>query len=163
MSSRKRTRKRIKTGGGSYKRNKTAYTVVYKLIDPVLQGFLFVTFVYSLDSEFRDFSYRMVFLLIIALQIISLIVNFLLNPPENLNKERLLYAAILIASLIGSVFIIQNFQENYMEVRQGDFPKLPIREIILDTVVIVISFWYNIICFRELKAILKSYNEEDEG
>lgn len=162
IMSHKRKRKRIKSGGGGgLKRIKTNYVTVFKLADPIIQGMLFIFFVYSLDEDFREVSYRTLLMLIIGIQLLSLVVNLLFNPPELLKKERLVYAGTIIAYLVLSWFITRNFKENYLEIRHGDFPKLPLREVILDTTAIIVSFWYNIICFREIKTMLKNFDEEE--
>jgi len=138
--------------------------LVFKLIDPICQSLLFILFVYVIDVDngFSDsgITYRSVLELIIGLQVLSAIINFFINEPKQLKTERVMYLVTISLYLL-FYYINRNGNEKYLEVIGGGGPvKMPVHEILLMTAGLLITFWYFVICFREIRSLLRKANND---
>ena len=133
--------------------------LVFKLVDPICQSLLFILFIYCLDSD-TDIQYQMILQVIVAWQILSSLANLFLKIPDQFKKERLTYLAIIVLYTGLSYFIQTHVQEKFVIIKQANNISIPIYESILETGTMLISFWYYVICFREIRAMLTSVNNE---
>ena len=138
------------------RRKRTGNTLVFKLVDPILQSMLFIFFIYCLDAN-SGFSHQLVLLLMLGLQMLSLATNFFIQSEEQLKKERLFYLVAICLYLVVSAVIMK-----------GDFkylfiigPQADTMTNVLTAGIIVLSFWYFIICFREVRSLLTSQHAGD--
>lgn len=157
MSKKKRSR------GNRHKRANNI--LVFKLVDPIFQSLLFILFIYSIDTDYINnggIPYRTILMALIGLQFLSFVINFFIKEETQLKNERLLYLATLVIYFLSFYFIQRMVNPKYIEVITGmGKEKLDFTEIALMTVAIIISFWYFVICFREIRDMLKSDNSED--
>lgn len=144
-SGRRHTRKR---------RKNTINILVFKSIDPVLQSLLFVFFLYCIDSE-TDIPHRDILLYLSGWQLISGIVNFFIKDPEQLRTQRLVCMVTIVAYMTFFTYFVNNVPEHMIALSKTDKPNYPLHEILLSGIALVIAFWYNLICYRELRAMLK--------
>ena len=57
-------------------------------------------------------------------------------------------------------FIHDNVEKINVVIKQVNGLAIPLYEYILETGAMIISFWYYVICFREIRAMLTSVNNE---
>jgi hypothetical protein len=155
MSS-KRRRRRHTSSKSLNRRNNNV--LVFKIVDPAVQGLLFVLYLLNLDTE-SDQPYFLILLGLVFLQIISSIINFAVNPPDINKRQRIYY---LIALTFGIIFYLAFKGEVYFALKRGMPENIRFYEIIREGIIVIIAFWYNIICFTEIKASLKSWNNDEE-
>jgi hypothetical protein len=129
--------------------------MVAKLVDPIVQSLLIILFVLTLDTDF-DFSPRRALYMIIGWQILSAVVNFILNVPTQLRRERIVYLVTIVLYMPLFFYLERHVNEIWITVRHGDDPTIPVYRIIFESVAIVISFWYYVICFREIRTMMGS-------
>lgn len=127
--------------------------MVVKLVDPIIQSLLFILFLLSLDTDF-DFSPRKALYMIIAWQIASAVMNFVLNAANQLRKERIAYLITTILYTPLFLFLERHVNEIWLTARYGEDPSIPVYQIIFESVAIIISFWYYVICFREIRGMI---------
>ncbi len=130
---------------------------VFKIVDPIVQSLLFICFAYSFD---RGNTFRIILLIILVWQLFSAIVHFFLHIHRKLKGERLIYffiSLIYFGFYNYFYFYYANIsKEKYFDINDGDMPlSIPVHEFSIIVPGILISFWYYLICFRELNKILK--------
>ena len=153
MSTRKR--KRIN------RRKVTNNLLVFKLMDPIVQSLLFIYLIYSIDTD-SEVPYHTVFLLLFSLQIVSLLVNFFIIEENQLKKERVFYLGVITLYIFSFFLIRKTVNPKYIDVIIGSGPvKMDLNELILMSAAMVISFWYFVICFREIRGLLKAEGSHD--
>jgi hypothetical protein len=144
-----RTRRNAK----AKKLEKSNNILLLKLIDPIVQSALIVFFLYCIDTE-KHFPYRSVLLILISWQMVSVFVNFFLGEYKLLKNERLLYLATIILYVIFFFFVERNVREQFVPIDEGVKATIPIRRVIVMSIGIIIAFWYNFICYREVRSLL---------
>jgi len=128
-----------------------------KLVDPIVQSLLFVFFAYSLDGG--DYVTPMV--LIMAWVVISSAVHLFLDFSRKKIVERAINFVLVVIFLI-VWFLTKNRKDHYLETIGGDGPmQIPIRQTIMVSLGIAISFWYYVICFREIRHIIKKRSKKN--
>ncbi len=155
MSSKKRRRRHVSSKTLNRRNNNV---LVFKIVDPAVQGILFVLYLINLDTE-SDNPYFLILLGLVLLQIASNIINFVINPPD-INKKQRIYYFFAMAFGIAFYFLFKG--ELYLSLKRGMPENIRFYEIIREGVIVIIAFWYNVICFREIKTSLKSWNDEEE-
>lgn len=165
MSSRHSSRGRSsksKTPRVSSRHLKYSNVMVLKLVDPIVQSLLFILFIYSLDTS-AEFSYRQALNLLVGWQIVSSIANLFFNPPNQLRTERLICLLLIIIYMPVFFYFQRHLKEVWVQLRQAlyDDPTIPLYDIILESIAIIIAFWYYTICFREIRMLMgKGYGED---
>jgi hypothetical protein len=156
MSSRRSSRRNKQRGNGITKANNV---LVFKLVDPIIQSLLIIFFVYCLDSD-TDIQYQGILQIIIGWQILSCIANFFLNPPDLLKKERIAWFIIILLYSGLYYFVGNHVHERFIVVKQANNSTIPLYDSIFEIGGMIISFWYYVICFREIRAMLTSRTNE---
>jgi hypothetical protein len=162
MSSRHSSRKkssRSKPASGN-RHIKSNNVMVIKLVDPIIQSLLFILFVYSLDTS-AEFNYRKALYMIIGWQLISSVFNFIINPPNILKKERLIYLVVICLYMPCFFYIEAHVTEVWLTLRPGDNPDIPLYDLILESIAGLIAFWYYVICFREIREMMGKIYADD--
>ncbi len=126
---------------------------LFKLIDPIIQSVLFIVFLYCLDSQ-SHFSYRTIMLITIAWQLLSAFVNFIINDPKQLKLQRASYLVVIALFLVVYFYFERNTIETMIPLDQGLKPTIPLKQVILMSIAMIIAFWYNVICYREIRTIM---------
>jgi len=137
--------------------------MVYKLVDPAVQSILFILLIYTTDTNRGDgdiikVAYPTVFKMLLGVQLFSVAVNFFLGELNVFKFERLAYLGSLIAFFIIRA-VISNFQERYLELFAGT--NLPLKETFIMVMGSALAFWYFVICFREIRNLLKREDDDD--
>ncbi len=131
-------------------------TEFFKLIDPIGQSLIFILFAYSIDG---NISYQLVFLFLVAWQLLSWAINFFIKTVKLKKTERLLYILSILLYAPAYYYVQHHFQEKFIIVRNpDDLTRFPVHEIILIVIGLVVCFWYYVICFREVKVLFKDKN-----
>ena len=150
---------RIKRGI-KIRRQSNNNVVILKIGDPVVQFGIFIYFLYCLDSEVQQPSYRTVLLLLVGWQLMSAIANFFYRDTKALNTERLIYLAVNIGYMALFFFLEKHLPEKNFGINETDAPFIHRNQIILMGGALIIAFWYNILCYREVKGLLSNMTEE---
>ena len=127
---------------------------IIKLIDPLLQGLLFILFLYALDTS-SPVSYRTVLLLIFSVQFLSCCFNFVIKASGQRTNQRIIY---VLALMVYAYFFIHNgtnVSTVFVFVKPALERVYTANELIFLGVGVIISFWYNVICFLEIKYLQK--------
>lgn len=133
--------------------------VLLKLFDPIIQSVIFIIFLYCLDSESHGISYRSILLLLVAWQLASSFLNFFLKDPKLLKMERISYVIVMTIYMIIFFIVERRVKEHYIGINETDIPNIPVYQASLMTGVVIITFWYNIICYREIRSLLGGSNK----
>ena len=139
--------------------------LVFKLIDPICQSLFFILFVYVIDTDNgisgASLSYRNVLGALICLQVFSVFINFIINEPKQLKKERVFYLVAISLYLLFFFYVNKNVNEKFIDLAGGGGPmKLPVHELLLMAVALIITFSYFVICFREIRSLLNRVNND---
>jgi len=156
--SRKRSAK-IRRSSKITGRLKNSNVMVLKLVDPIVQSFIFIYFVYCLDSAVVEPSYRTVLLVLLSWQLLSAFLNFFLKDPKLLKTERTSFVLIIIVYMVMFFYVEGHVKERYIGINETDIPNIPLHQTILMVGAVILSFWYTIICYREIKSLLNSPNK----
>jgi hypothetical protein len=131
---------------------------IIKVVDSLIQGFLFVAFIYFLDPD-AGIPYRIVLFTLLGWQILSCIVNFRLSFPGQLKIPRTIYLVSTVVYLVCFFYFNRQINEEVIKLKIGEEAPLPIKEIIFVTTGLAISVYYNIVCFREIKKLQKRMDD----
>ncbi len=128
--------------------------LAFKIVDPSLQTLLLMYYFYVLDEH--DNSFRTVFFGLLALQVISFLVNYFLDFYKKRSVERWIFA--VVALLWWGLYYY--FKNNVKDVAVTDidlqmFAKTGIHDFYIMLVGLVIAAWYFSICFREVASVTK--------
>lgn len=126
---------------------------LYKLIDPIVQSVLFVVFLYCLDAQ-SHLSYKLVMFITLGWQLQSVAVNFLINDPKQLKLQRTGFTVVVLGFIGVYYAMTHNTTETMVALDNGLKPNIPLKQVILMTVALVIAFWYNVICYKEIRTIM---------
>lgn len=157
MSRRRSSRSNRSRGNRNIRANNI---LVAKLVDPVVQSLLFVFFIYCLDSDVDTMQYQTVITIIVFWQVISCVVNFILNHPEQMKVQRIMALIAMIVYYMAARYIMAHVQERQVVISLLNNVTINLYEAIIETGALVIAFWYYIICFREIRAMLTSVTNE---
>ena len=129
---------------------------VIKIVDPIVQSLLFVFFCYSLDEG----KYQNAFIFMLSWELLSAVVHSFLFFSKKKVLERVVNFALMVLAL-AAFFVVKKYKESYVEVILGDGPVMfPVHEMIVMSFGVIVSFWYNFICFREIKSTLKGKSKK---
>ena len=151
MSSSRHRSRRPKPKGN--KLNKSHNIQLYKLIDPIVQSVLFIVFLYCLDAQ-SHLSYRLIMLIALGWQMLSCVVNYLINDTHQLKIQRTGFLILAVIYLFVYYYIQHNVPETMIAPDKGFKATIPLKQVILMTVAMVLAFWYNVICYQEIRKIL---------
>lgn len=133
---------------------------LFKTLDPVFQSLLFVLFTFCLSGTL---PYMWVFATLFIWQLVSAIAHTTFRRTTMLKKQRkyhLIVAAVYVVIFIAVSFLLP---ERYFVDRSPEgIIKLPIHQILLVAVGMGVSFWYSVICFREIRRIYKKVHAIEE-
>ena len=130
---------------------------IFKILDPVVQSILFIKFAFDVDAGTH---YLVIFFILGGWQMMSLFVNFFFKKAKLLTTERISYLVVFILFLPAYFLIKKHLPERTLDIMGGHgLIKLPIVQITSVSIGIAIEFWYYVICFREIKKILKEIGE----
>lgn len=146
--------------GIKIRRQSNNNVVIFKIADPIVQFGIFIYFLYCLDSNVQQPSYRTVLLLLVGWQIGSAFLNFFYRDTKALKTERLIYLAINISYMALFFFLEKYLPEKIFGINETDVPFIHRNQIFLMGGALIIAFWYNIICYREVKGLLSNITEE---
>ena len=127
--------------------------MLLKLIDPIGQSVLIVFFLYCIDAE-KTISYRSVLMILVAWQIISVFINFFLGELKLLKNERILYLVTITLYMTFFFLFEHHVKEQFIALDEGVKATIPLHRVITMSIAIIIAFWYNIICYREIRTLL---------
>ena len=133
---------------------------IIKTIDPALQGLLFVWFAYSLSEG--DISYKLVFTILLAVQLLSVLFNFFTHFRRKLKTERIIYLIAMSAWGASYAYVKMFVTEKYF---QSHDLSLIARDGVYEFSLLIagcaLAAWYALICFREIKGSIKRRIKED--
>jgi hypothetical protein len=153
---RKKIKIRVNDGGA---RKRSGNVRIFKVVDPILQAVLIVSFICcDVDGTFYGFSYLSIVYALAGLQFISSIANLFFKKEEYgiLTISHIIYAIVIVPFMY--FYHSKDFTDN-AAIPFG-FGYIPWIYTTLNVCVVVLAFWYNIVCLREVKTMFKSYNEE---
>jgi len=126
---------------------------VFKIADPILQSIIFLTFAYSFD--YSNY-YRLLLPSLIGWQLLSSIIHLFIHTRSKLKLERLIYFVLVITFITIFLFLRNHIKERYFQIFATQGPlNIPIYELSFVALEGLFSFWYYIICFREIHKVLK--------
>ncbi len=133
---------------------------IIKTIDPALQGLLFVWFAYSLSEG--DSSYKLVFTILLAVQLLSVLFNFFTHFRRKLKTERIIYLITMSAWGASYAYVKMFVKEKYFQSHDLSLiARDGVYEFSLLIVGCALAAWYALICFREIKGSIKRRIKED--
>lgn len=148
-----------RTGRSASKQKKGSNnTLVFKFVDPIVQSGLFIFFIYCLDTN-AETPYPRALLFLLGTQLASFIINIFVTAEELLKKERLVFIFCLAAYLTGAYFIVKTAHRTVFELFSVELHATVLNVGIL-TGLTLISFWYFIICVREVRSMLPSMSDD---
>jgi hypothetical protein len=133
---------------------------VIKTIDPIVQALLLVWFIYSLDTA--GDSYKIIFFALLLEQMLSIIYNFFTHFRRKLKTERILF--LIAMGLWGAMYVyVKAFvKEKYFQDHDLSLiARTGVYDFSLLVAGSVLTAWYAIICFREIKGTIKRRFKED--
>ena len=133
--------------------------LVFKLVDPICQSLLFIFFMYCLDSD-NDITYQPILTTLTVWQILSGAANLLIKPPDQLRKPRIAFLITILSYMIVLNFVLAHIPEKNVVIGVFNDITIPLYHSIYEMGLAVISFWYYIICFKEIRAMLTSITNE---
>ena len=136
------------------KQLKSSNVFMVKLFDPIVQVLIFVYFLYCLDAQANGLSYRTILFVLVGWQTISALFNLFLNDPKLLTKQRIAYLILNICYMATFFYIEKHVPEKDFGINETDIPYLHRNQTILMGGAIIIAFWYNVICYREIKGLM---------
>ncbi len=144
---------------GTKIRRQSNNIVIFKFVDNIVQFGIFIYFLYCLDSDAQT-SYRSVFLLLVVWQIMSAFANLFYRDIKALRTERLIYLAVNICYMALFFFLEQHLPEKKYGINEMDVPFIHRNQTFLMGGALIIAFWYNIICFREIKSLFAGVSKD---
>lgn len=151
---------KIKRSAKLNRQIKNSNELVFKLIDPIAQFLIFVYFLYALDSEQVGVSYRGILLKLVGWQVISAVINFFFTDPKILKTQRVAYIVVNTLYMAFFFYAESHFKETYFGINETDPAIIPLNQSLLIAGAIIIAFWYNIICYREVRSMLAGANKD---
>lgn len=131
--------------------------LLFKLFDPIVQSAIIIFFIYCLDAEVQQPSYRLVLRLVVVWQLTSSFLNFFLRDPKLLVKERIAFVFAMVFYLIMFFFVERSIKESYIGINEKD-ANIPVHQALLMAGLVILTFWYNVTCYREIKSLLGGVN-----
>ena len=131
-----------------------------KLFDPIVQVIIFIYFLYCLDAEANGVSYRTILFVLIGWQTISALFNLFLNDPKLLKRQRVAYLIVNILFMAAFFFIESHVKEKDFGINETDIPFIHRNQTILMGGAIIIAFWYNVLCYKEIKSLMAGANKD---
>jgi hypothetical protein len=111
-----------------------------------------------MDTE-TEIQYQLILTLIVGWQVLSSIANLIINPPEQAKTARLAFLGIMILYMVGGHFFLTNVTDRIIDITAFK-AKLPLYQSLVELGMFLLAFWYYIICFREIRALLTSVNNQ---
>lgn len=129
----------------------------FKIADPIIQSLLFMLFTYAIYSDEPYYvPYKLAFNLLLFWQLISAVAHQYFKRTTKLKKQRKYHLITVSVYLVLYLLISFIIPERIVEDRVSDGTlRIPIYSIGIVAVGLGICFWYSILCFREIKRILK--------
>ena len=128
-----------------------------KTIDILLQSLLFVGFALLLDER----QYLILdFAALFVVQLLSNVMNAYLSFQHKRKKSRLAYALISIPYLIFLIIYLRHSSDSLQPAffrtnKLNTEWKIPVNDILLIGSGLALAFWYFMICFREMKIVIR--------
>ena len=145
------------------RQSKTNNILMLKLADPIIQCIIFIYFIYCLDSDVIAPSYRTVLLLLVAWQAMSVFANMFYKDNKALRTERLVFL-VVDGCYMAVFFLMEKLVIPKKEISFGinelDDHYIHLYQTILMTGALIIAFWYNLICYREVKSLLSGVSQD---
>ena len=101
-------------------------------------------------------------LMLVAWQIMSALANFFYRDTKALRTERLIYLAVNLFYM-GLFFFLEKRlagKEINFGINETDQPYIHLYQTLLMSGVVIIAFWYNIICYREVKSLMSGVSKD---
>jgi hypothetical protein len=159
-SSRRHSGRRRPSKGNKLAKNNNI--TLLKLLDPVVQSVLIVLFLYCIDDE-KLFPYRIIFFILLIWQAVSALLNFLLTGMKLLTNERTIYLATMCIYMLFFFFFERHVKEHFVAFDEISKPNIPLYRLITMTIAMAIAFWYNLICYREIRTMLSGVVNRGRG
>lgn len=151
--SRQRTVK-IKRGSKIYTQNRNNNVLILKVADPLVQVFIFIYFLYCLNAEVLEPSYRTVLLMLVAWQMCSAVLNFFYKDPKAQKVQRMIYLALNVCYMAAFFYLEKHLKDVSFGINETDDPFIHLQQVVLMGIALIIAFWYNIICYKEVRGLL---------
>lgn len=135
------------------KETKRLYIKLFKLIDPICQSILFFCFIYYLNTD-NNSSYGTILKMLIYWQLLSVFINFFLGHLELFKAQRLAFLVLIIPYILFFLYREKQVNDKYILMDAGMNQGIPLYHVLLMTAGIILVFWYNIICYREIRNLL---------
>jgi len=144
----------IKRGIKINRQSQNSNVLLLKLVDPIGQFAIFIYFLYCLDANVFQPSYRSVLLMLVAWQMVSACCNLFYKDTKALRRERLAYIAVNVCYMALFFFLEKILPDKTIGINELDDPYIHVYQVVLMGGVFIIAFWYNVICYREVKSLL---------
>jgi hypothetical protein len=132
---------------------------IFKIADPIFQSVLLILLAYSFD--YTDY-YKYFLPAILGWQMVSSIVHFFIRSKSKKKVERLIYF-ILVSFSVWVLFYFRTHMADpaYKNFMQATWLEIPVPELCFVVTEGVFAFWYYLICFREIRSVLKKFRTEE--
>lgn len=124
----------------------------FKITDPIIQSILILLFIFLLLS---GLPHKIVFFVLLAWQFVSVFVHRGFKKATMLKEQRNIFLGIavgyVLVHVVVSLFVPEvQFEDN---IASGKI-SVPVYSNLLLAIGLAISFWYYVICIREIRRIL---------
>ncbi len=133
---------------------------LFKTTDPIVQSVLFIVFMGSIVSSV---PYKAVFLVLFSWQLLSAAAHFFFRRTTMLRTQRKAHMIVALAYVAAYIYVSVAVPEKYVQdLTARGMEQFPVYSITLVALGLCICFWYSVICFREIKRILKKTHGPSE-
>jgi hypothetical protein len=131
----------------------------FKITDPIIQSILMMVFVIFL---LYSLPHKIIYILLLGWQFVSVFVHMGFKRATMLKEQRTIFMGVaigyVILHIVVSLFLPEaHFEDNIASGRIS----IPVFATILTAIGLSISFWYYVICIREIRRILKKNHHLD--
>jgi hypothetical protein len=129
----------------------------FKITDPVIQSILIMVFIIFL---LYSWPHKIIYFLLLAWQFVSVFVHMGFKRATMLKEQRTIFFGVAIGYVIVHIVVSLLVPEAHFEdnIASGHI-SIPIYSTVLTAIGLSISFWYYVICIREIRRILnKNYH-----
>ena len=137
------------------KKQSIDFVKIFKILDPVLQSVFLILYFFYTDTNVKGTKYHLIIMTLLRWQTVSALIQIFIKFHKKLKLERWLFIAAVFVFFYLYKKINLGFDESYLSVVTGRGPtKIGAHDFALMAFGIGLGFWYYVICFREVNALL---------
>lgn len=124
----------------------------FKITDPIIQSILMMIFIIFLLCSW---PHKIIYFLLLGWQFVSVFVHMGFKRATMLKEQRTIFLGVAIGYVLVHIVVSLFFPEVHFEdnIASGHIT-IPVYATLLTAIGLSISFWYYVICIREIRRIL---------